>query len=368
MDNFADFRQKAIDNQPLLYETNLSNVQVESEAVTVDGKTLPMDRSGFDDLRSIAGVNKQTARNAEKYMGDGASAQLVENMRNGLAQQNDESVAVAIDRSENSVVGFNTDVRQMISMEGYFDLAERILDRYDLDVENTVVGHDGSVSLSMKHPNQVVNLDGFGEVLDDEQFKAGINMSGRLGQVEFESFLYRLICTNGMIGEFWGDDLAINSLDSDDVFEFFDHVDSIADNGFLPEDFGDAVSRANETFASLREMEDVRDQIAAHYDGDDQRQVERFVPLRDVYSEYRNDGVEPRDLTQRQKRNAVTPMKLWDLVNSLTRFASHDQTDKGFNVTEMAQNRMMTSAGRMIERDRFDMENLVPVPSGFQLN
>lgn len=369
MTDFASFRKKATNQQPLLYETNLSNVRVGSDGeVEVEDKTLPLDRSGFDDLRSIAGVTKAVAKRADDYLGDGASARLVESMRNGLSSQDDRSVAVAINRSENSVVGFNDDPNQLISMEGYFELAERIIDRYDLEVENATIGHDGSVNLSMKDSDRVVNLDGFGNALDDESFKAGISMSGRLGEVSFESFLYRLICTNGMIGEFWGDNLNINSLDSDDVFEFFDHVDAIADNGFLPEQFGESVSRAEQTYASLSEMEDVREEIARYYDGDDQRQVERFVPVREVYSEYRDEGIEPTELKERQKRNAVTPMKLWDLVNGLTRFASHDQTGKGFNVPESAQTRMMMKAGSMIERNTFDMENLVPVPSGFQLN
>lgn len=369
MDNFSDFREQAIDNQPLLYETDLGSVSVASdEAVEVENKTLPLGDSGFDDLRDIAGVNKQTARNAEKYMGDGASAQLVENMRNGLANQNNRDVAVAIDRSENQVVGFNEDINQMISMEGYFDLAERIIDRYDLDIERTTVGHDGSVQLSLKNDGQQISLDGFGEALENETFKAGLTMSGRLGEVSFESFLYRMICTNGMIGEFWNDALEINSLDSDDVFNFFEHVDSIADNGFLPADFGNAVDRASQSYASLRELENLHSTVRRHYDGDDERQVERFVPLRDVLSEYRADGIEPRDLTQRQKRNAVTPVKLWDAVNGLTRLASHDHTGKGFNISESEQNRMMIQAGGMLERNRFDMENLVPKPSGFQLN
>lgn len=369
MTDFADFREEAIESQPLMYETTLSNVSVDSgEAVDVDGKTLPLSDSGFHDLRDIAGVAKTTARNAEDYMGEGASAQLVENMRSGLTEQNDGSVAVAIDRTDESVVGFNEDVGQMISMEGYFDLAERIIDRYDLAVERTTIGHDGSVQLSLKNEGQQVSLDGFGEALDDEIFQTGITMSGRLGEVDFESFLYRMICTNGMIGEFWGDDVEINSLESDDVFAFFEHIDQIADNGFLPAEFGDSVSRASESYASLRELEDLHSTVRRHYDGDDERQVERFVPLRDVLSEYRADGIEPRDLTQRQKRNAVTPVKLWDAVNGLTRLASHDHTDKGFNITDVEQNRMMIKAGRTLERNRFDMENLVPKPSGFQLN
>lgn len=369
MNNFSDFRENAIEQQPLLYETNLSNVRVGSDGeVEVEGKTLPLDESGFDDLRDIAGVNKSTARRADDYMGDGASAQLVESMRSGLASQDDTDVTVAIDRSSNDVVGFNDDTGQLISMEGYFDLAERIIDNYGLDVENATIGHDGSVNLSMKNDGQQIALDGFGKALDDEVFKAGISMSGRLGQVSFESFLYRMICSNGMIGEFWGDDLEINSLDSDDVFEFFDHVDQIAENGFLPAEFGQAVSRANGSYASLRELEDLHSTVRRHYDGDSDQQVERFVPLREVHSEYRADGIEPRELTQRQKRNAATPVKLWDAVNGLTRLASHDHTDKGFNVSDTASNRMMIQAGSMLERDRFDMENLVPVPSGFNLN
>jgi len=369
MNDFSDFRDAALEQQPLLYDTNLSDIRVGSdEAVEVDGKTLPLDDSGLDDLRSIAGVPKRFSRRADKRIGEGTSTQLVEAMRNGLAQEDDTPVTVAIDRSEQSVVGLNDDVGQMISMEGYFDLAERIIERYNLDIEDTVIGTDGTVRASLKKSDRQINLDGFGDALDDETFKAGLSIATRLGQVQFESYLYRMICTNGMIGEFWGDDMEINSLETDAVFELFDQIDQVADNGFLPEAFGESVSRANGTYASLRELEDIHASIGRHYDGDNPEQVERFVPLRGVRSEYRNDGIEPSDLTERQKRNAVTPVKLWDAINGLTRFASHDFTSDGFNVSDVEQSRLMVKAGGLLERDRFDMENLVPVPSGFQLN
>ncbi len=369
MDIFSDFREAALDQQPLLYDTNLSDVQVDSdESVTVDGKTLPMDRSGLDDLRSIAGVPKRFSRRADDYLGDGTSTRLVEAMRSGLAEENDRPVSVAIDRSDESVVGLNDNISQMISMEGYFDLAERIIDRYDLDIDDTVIGTDGTVRMSLKKGDRQVNLDGFGEALDEETFKAGLSIASRLGQIEFKSYLYRLICTNGMIGEFWGDDMEINSLDTDAVFDLFDSIDQVADNGFLPESFGDAVSRANSTYASLRELEDIHSSIARHYNGENPEQVERFVDLRSVRSEYRNEGIEPTELTQRQKRNAITPVKLWDAVNGLTRFASHDFTSEGFNASDVDQSRLMIKAGGLLERDRFDAENLVPIPSGFQLN
>lgn len=369
MNDFATFREEALDQQPLLYETNLSNVQVDSdESAVVDGKTLPMDRSGFDDLRSIAGVPKRFSRRADDRLGEGTSTKLVEAMRSGLADEDDSPVSVAIDRSNERVVGFNDDVGQMISMEGYFDLAERIIDRYGLDIDDTVIGTDGTVRMSLKKDDRQINLDGFGDALDDETFKAGISIASRLGQVEFESYLYRLICTNGMIGEFWGDDMEINSLDRDTVFEFFDQVDQVADNGFLPEQFGEAVSRANETYASLRELESLHAPIRRAYEGDNPEQPDRFIPLQAVRAEYRNDGIEPTELTERQKRNAVTPVTVWDAINGLTRFASHDYTSDGFNVSDITQSRLMVEAGRTLEQNRFDMENLVPMPSGFELN
>ena len=369
MTDFADFREDAIESQPLMYETTLSNVSVDSgEAVDVDGKTLPMDTSGFEDLRSIAGVPKRFSRRADDRIGEGTSTRLVEAMRSGLAQEDDTPVSVAIDRSEETVVGLNDDIGQMISMEGYFDLAERIIDRYDLDIDDTVIGTDGTVRMSLKKDDRQINLNGFGEALEDESFKAGISIASRLGQVEFESYLYRLICTNGMVGEFWGDDMEINSLDREEVFDFFDQVDQVADNGFLPQNFGEAVSRASETYASLKELESLHEPIRRNYDGDNPEQPDRFIPLNRVRAEYRNDGTEPTELTERQKRNAVTPVTVWEAVNGLTRFASHDYTSDGFNVSDLTQSRLMIKAGRMMENNRFDMENLVSPPSSFQLN
>lgn len=370
MDNFADFKTKAINRQPALYETELSNVQVDSEnAVLVDGKKLPLSTGGFNDLREMAGVSKKFSKRADEYMGDGTSTRIVEAMRSGMANQDEDTdVGVAIDRTEEEVIGFNDNVDSMISIEGYFELAERIIDDYGLDVDRTTIGHDGTVRLSMKNTDRNVNLDNFGAALENEQYQTGISLSSRLGQVEFESFLYRLICTNGMIGEFFGDDMSINAVDQDSMFTFFNKMDKLAENHFLPEDFADSVNRANDSYASLRELEDIHSTIRSFSDDPQNQHVEAFVPLRDVHSTYREDGIEPTELTQRQKRNAVTPMKLWDAINQLTKFASHDQTSRGFNFSDRDADRMMIQAGSMLERNRFDMENLVPVPDGIRLN
>jgi len=68
-------------------------------------------------------------------------------------------------------------------------------------------------------------------------------------------------------------------------------------------------------------------------------------------------GIQPNELTQKQQQNARTNISVWDIVNGITDFASHDY---GFNIKnpESTRNQLMVNAGGILTK-QYDTQNLL---------
>jgi hypothetical protein len=362
--DYTTFKNKAIDSQPILYKTRLKNVAVNDlDNVSVDGKTLPIDEGGLNSLQKIVRLPQAFSRRMDSYLGEVARVKLLDALRDGVAERKDEDVNVAISRNTGEVLGFSKG-GSVVSAEGFFDLVERVVDRYNLDLQGQTIGTDGSITLKSQIPNRRIQVAN----LDDEVFKSGLTLNLDMGQVNFKSYLKRLICTNGMIGGLAEDNVRLNALNADMMVEFFQQMDELSEDQFLPIGFRDNVRRAMNTPASLYEMEAVRSQINRHSVEPNNRYNEWFLPLEEVNQTYREMGYDPSEMSAKQKHNTFTNQSVWDVINVLTDFASHDQTDKGYNFTDAQATAMQVSAGRMFGRKNHDLENLVPIPRGFNLN
>ena len=68
-------------------------------------------------------------------------------------------------------------------------------------------------------------------------------------------------------------------------------------------------------------------------------------------------GIQPTELTPAQKRNARTNVSVWDIVNGITDFASHDY---GYEIKdpENTRNELMVQAGGILTK-QYDTQNLL---------
>ena len=169
-----------------------------------------------------------------------------------------------------------------------------------------------------------------------------------------DSFINRLICTNGMVGRGFGEQFVYNP---ESMSEFFKHIQTLKSNGFLPGEFKAKVASAIATRASFAEVKSAADMITGTSKLTKEF-VDRFVPYNDIRRKFLAKGADTTGWNQQQSQNAITDVSVWDVINGITDFASHDY---GFELNNDNKLRLQVEAGKMLSQKSFDTQNLVKI-------
>jgi len=362
--DYSTFKKEAIENEPIFYETSMSDISIPNvNTLNIEGKDFRLSRDGIESLRKLVKLPERFSRKLSRYISDDAPAEMMEAFRRGITRNNNKDVIIGINSSNEEIDAVTTKFNR-VSRGGYFDLIERVVDQYDLDI--TGFSEEGNtLRVQTEKKGQQYDFKKY----EDEVFRAGPSFVSDLGSLEIHSFMLRLICTNGMVGMREDQDFQA-SLNREDMTDFFEYIHELSENHFIPEGFRENLDRAKQNRASLREVENISKTIASHFQGEKEElydRIENFIPYYTIRDQYREAGEQPEEMSITQKKNAPTPVTAWEVANALTRFASHDQTDKGFDFDESDRDIMISQAGTYISKKTLDTENLVNVPN-FRMN
>jgi hypothetical protein len=111
------------------------------------------------------------------------------------------------------------------------------------------------------------------------------------------------------------------------------------------------------TRASLAEMEHAHGKIMAVSDAD-VKEIESWIPYQQTKAAFFKSGVDVNTLTTNQMKGAKTGMTIWEMINSITHFATHDN---GFKMKSFNRRTLQTESSRIL-CDNFDMANLIASP------
>lgn len=353
---FDTFKASALEHQPVHHTTKFGRVKLLShDTVEVDGHKFPIDSTGLDSMGKLVKMPTAFANHVERVLGEDSRIKLVNAIRSGMDNKKDVQVTVSLNK-KGEVIGL-TESSNRLSINGFFNLFDRMVDRYGLGIDR-YTHNNGTIKLTTKLPNSEFRVGSF----KDEAFVSGLTFElDGAGMAYYGSFYERLICTNGMIGEVYERD-GMTDLTSDRLIRFFNQFDELAKRNFVSESFASNVERAMKTRSSLAELEQIQRTIADNSTQPNNPFVEWFIPLSDIVSAYRKEGYDPSTFSAPQKRNAATNVTVWDAINVLTDFASHDQTGRGFEFNAMKAQNMMSYAGKLLNRKAYDVENFVPMP------
>ena len=69
-------------------------------------------------------------------------------------------------------------------------------------------------------------------------------------------------------------------------------------------------------------------------------------------------GADTLNWNTAQEKNAITNISVWDVINGVTDFASHDY---GFGVSADSKLNLQVKAGSMLSAKSYDTQNLVHI-------
>jgi hypothetical protein len=324
---------------------------VTSDTIEYCGLFLGLDKKALRDLTNYLGISEKLERTMNSVIGEEFTKTLINTLKNAISSKKGNELTMVIDRNRN-IKRFISEANSMLSTSAFFEQVDRVMNDSNLDIERFTSDDDGNISISTISQSSDFGIKG----LKDEYFKSGLNMSNSITGVKVDPYIHRLICTNGMIGRAFDESVNIKKFDKKNFEKLHESIKRIRGNGFQPQSFTDQVKKAIDTPASVSELLQGIDLIKSNSKIPDD-QVRLFVDYNKTFRDYAKLGVEVEKLNHAQQRNAKTDVSMWNLINGMTDFASHNY---GYDVKEGSIEKIQMQAGNMLTKV-YDTSNLVPV-------
>lgn len=357
---FDAAKSTAIKSQLIRKEINLSEFNVvDNNHIKIDGITVEMTSAAFNKLLGRLRIPKAFAKRFVDGFGEDGLRKLVEMMKTNKAAHNDQTITLLVNPESRKITNFLPEGYASVSNESFFDFASGYIDQYDLGVTHATSDNFGNCQINCISEKGIYRVPGN----NNEVFQTGVTFRNTpVRGLEVSPFMNRLICTNGLTSTEFSESYNLHSLTDKNISEFNDAMIRMASTGFQPAGLTDIIRKAQQTDASLAEMQKAVSSILSVDNRIDYNYIQRYIPLDRVTKAYEMAGVHTSELTNKQLVNAKSGMTMWDMINAITNFASND---KKWNVNEANMANLMVTAGNILCKKSYDTESLLSINDPF---
>ncbi|MEC9208994.1 MAG: hypothetical protein VX762_01045 [Bacteroidota bacterium] len=343
----------AIKAQPISRPVKLTDIEMKNDSfIEYKGKRLQLDENAKKDLFQLLGLSRGMLSQIENYSSAKQKIKFVEWFRNETANNSTMTLLMLVNPKNKHVIGFKKRKHDLISNVSFLDLAENIINRNNLEVNEMSVDDSGNVNINTLLPENYWSVNG----IAGEDFISGISLTNSINSgVQLSTYLGRLICTNGMIANKLEESCQMKDLNHTTYNNFLDVVEALESRNFKPQSFDKHVFSAVNTRASIHEMMRAR-HLLLNTSVVNKHSVNEYLPINHAETEYKKLGINMYKLSAKEKRNAESPMSVWELINVITDFASHNN-----QITDAQGHKLQSQSGELFYGD-YDMANKVPSP------
>ena len=346
---------EAIQKTPIRKEISLKDIEIiKPNVLKVDNKLIKMNKDAFKGICKVVGLPVGFDKTFSSAFGDKARQALVNRLKVAVQAKGATSLSLVVNPESREIISVQKDPRELVSNQVFIDTTSRIIDKYCLEVNNFSIGENGGVVINASSPKNSWGING----LSDEDHYGGVTFTNNPdGGFRVSPFMYRLICANGMIGTAFDESMALGQMDRYSMESFWDKLNLLADRGFKPSTFEDKVRAAMDTKASLFELETAHDALRILSDAD-HKELEAWTPLHTTRARFHGAGIDTIMLSNSQKKGAKTGTSIWELVNGMTHFATHDN---GININDYDRRRLQVQSAQLLSKN-YDMANIIASP------
>ena len=351
---FQARKAEAVRNEVMRKEISLSEFNViDNTHIEVDGVKIELTPFAFKRLLGRLRIPTAFAKRFSDGFGTDGLQQLVQMMKTMKSSKNDQTVTLLVDPRNKVITNILPAGYASISNEAFVDFAEGYINQYGLEVKDFGSDPNGGATINCVSPNSVFKVPG----MSDEIFNTGVTFRNTPTRgLEVSPYLNRLVCSNGMTSTSFSETYGLHELTDKSISEFNDHMISMASTGFQPVGLADKIKAANETDASIAEVQRAMSAMLSTDKKIDYEYMQRYLPINRVMKAYSDIGAEPSTFTNKQLQNAKSGLSIWEVVNGITNFASNDER---YNIDDHKTGNLMVSAGNLLMKKNFDTEALI---------
>jgi hypothetical protein len=360
---FETFKKEVKSNYPIRKNLTISELNIDFEnpenrngGINIEGVSLKLSSNAFKSLLKTLKITDAFMGKFTDIFGMNSRNQLVKVIKNKIATSKDMLVSIYISPSTKMVVAITDASKPYISPDFYFDMVENVINDNNLDIGSMSISGEGNIQISTVKSGWAFDVPD----LKDESFHTGVIVTaGPTEDIAIDPYVIRLVCENGLIGPRrleMGPRLESNSVDN--INKFMREVKSLSEtNKKFQGIFTNQVQKMSTISASYNEVLKFRDLVSSKVTDKNDARVEavldKFFPIGEIQSSYKERGINLETLTNRHWKNAKTDMTTWDLLNSLTDVGSHDY---GMGIGEHSKNDLRKHAGLYMFKKEFDTE------------
>ncbi len=349
-------KAEAINNQLMRKEISLSEFNViDNNHIELDGVKIEVTDKAFGKLLGRLRIPKAFATRFSEGFGNDGLRQLITMMKSMKSSKNDQTVTLLVDPNSRKITDILPAGYASISQESFIDFASRYIDQYNLGVTHMGSSQYGGTQINCVSPQGMFNVPG----MQNEVFNTGVTFRNTPTRgLEVSPYLERLICANGMTSTAFAENYGLHNLNDKNINEFNEHMIRMASTNFQPVGLAENITKANNTDASLAEMQRAASSILSLDKAVDYDYVQKYIPVERAFKAYSTLGADPNTFTKAQMKNAKSGMSVWDLVNGMTNFASNDTK---FNINEGKMGNLMVTAGNILCKKQYDTEGVLDI-------
>lgn len=349
-------KAEAIGNELMRKEITLSEFNVvDNNHIDIDGVKIEVTDKAFGKLLGRLRIPKAFAKRFSEGFGNDGLRQLITMMKSMKSSKNDQTVTLLVDPSTRKITDILPAGYASISNESFIDFASRYIDQYNLGVTHMGSSQYGGTQINCVSPQGMFNVPG----MQNEVFNTGVTFRNTPSRgLEVSPYLERLICANGMTSTAFAENYGLHNLNDKNINEFNEHMIRMASTNFQPVGLAENITKANNTDASLAEMQRAASSILSLDKAVDYDYVQRYIPVERAFKAYSTLGADPNTFTKAQMKNAKSGMSVWDVVNGMTNFASNDTK---FNINEGKMGNLMVTAGNILCKKQYDTEGVLDI-------
>ena len=349
-------KAEAINNQLMRKEITLSELNViDNNHIDVDGVKIEVTDKAFGKLLGRLRIPKAFAKRFSDGFGNDGLRQLITMMKSAKSNRNEQTVTLLVDPNSRKITDILPAGYASISQESFIDFASRYIDQYNLGVTHMGSSQYGGTQINCVAPQGMFNVPG----MTNEVFNTGVTFRNTPTRgLEVSPYLERLICANGMTSTAFAENYGLHNLNDKNINEFNEHMIRMASTNFQPVGLADNIKKANNTDASLAEMQRAASSILSLDKKVDYEYVQKYIPVERAFKAYSQLGADPNTFTKAQMKNAKSGMSVWDLVNGMTNFASNDTK---FGINEGKMGNLMVTAGNILCKKQYDTEGVLDI-------
>ena len=349
-------KAEAINNQLMRKEITLSEFNViDNNHIDVDGVKIEVTDKAFGKLLGRLRIPKAFAKRFSDGFGNDGLRQLITMMKSAKSSRNEQTVTLLVDPSTRKITDILPAGYASISNESFVDFASRYIDQYNLGVTHMGSSQYGGTQINCVAPQGMFNVPG----MTNEVFNTGVTFRNTPTRgLEVSPYLERLICANGMTSTAFAENYGLHNLNDKNINEFNEHMIRMASTNFQPVGLADNIKKANNTDASLAEIQRAASSILSLDKNIDYNYIQKYIPVDRAMKAYSDLGADPNTFTKAQMKNAKSGMSVWDVVNGMTNFASNDSK---YTINEGKMGNLMVTAGNILCKKQYDTEGVLDI-------